>query len=1228
VQIRFLLGPSGTGKTFRCLTEIRTALRDSPNGPPLLFLAPKQATFQLERQLLADPHLPGYTRLKILSFDQLAEVLLTEFEKCPPDLLSEEGRLMVLRALLSQKRDHLKLFRSTARLRGFAQQLSDSLRELQRAQVSAEQIVSLADKIGPEDPLNRKLQDLAALLRAYLDWLKQHDLQDNDLLLDLAVAALHRRTQLGAGISSHSLSDRRLHIGGLWFDGFAELAPQEISLLTALLPCCDHATLAFNLDRDSLDGVSWLSTWSAVGMTFRKLHQRLVAQPDTDVHIEWLDRNMSRSRFANNPILQHLEKYWAHPKPYSATQAEPLSEPLVHPSGTISPSDGERPGGKGVQLEFFDRNSVSSSSKLNASQTLVETPGLVKTLRIAICANPEAEATLAAREVLGFVRGGGRFREVAVVVRQLEDYYETIRRIFSRYEIPFFLDRREPVGHHPIAELTRNAIRTIAFGWESEDWFGALKTGLVHANDTEIDHLENEALARGWKGQDWVRPIKIQDEPALAQQLEPLRQRLVRPFQRLAAALATGQAAVLESRSAFNKPTPSPLPGGEPAIGTSNEAPLLGGAGGGFIRKQMEAFRELVSGPALASALREFWQELKVGEQLQEWTAQSGDLAHTTLWEQMHGWLDNLALAFSHESLSLREWLPILEAGLSSQTVGVIPPALDQVLVGAIDRSRNPDLNLAIVLGMNESVFPAAPIAPALLTESDREQLSQLGVDLGPTMRARVGQEQYLGYIACTRSRQRLVLTSAARDENDKALNPSPFLAQLRRLFPTLPVENFSVSQSWLESQHPNDLIGLLLKNLRSANTEALSKLANLAPFAALRERFEYSHTHERSESLSPALAERLYGNTLRTSVSALEEFAACPFKFFVSSGLKADERKLFELDARELGSFQHEILARFHQQLRREGKRWRDLTPREGRERIGTIAAELIPSYREGLFQATDKSSFTARSTTASLQDFIETIIGWMSQYEFDPHAVELAFGIEEKPLPSWELDLGGGHHLSFRGKIDRVDLWRAPNNQEALCVVIDYKSSAKKLDPVLAAHGVQLQLPAYLNVLRALEDPRPIFGVERLIPAGVFYVSLRGNYEGAKTRREAFAASRAARHSAYRHTGRFDGQVLTKLDRRIGVTEGDQFNYRLTDSGRIHGASREVMNAGEFGAMLDSVEGHLKRMGQAIYAGVAKVDPFQKGSEVACAKCDYLSICRIDPWTHQYRILHKTGA
>src|SRR5262249_35370316 len=250
--------------------------------------------------------------------------------------------------------------------------------------------------------------------------------------------------------------------------------------------------------------------------------------------------------------------------------------------------------------------------------------------------------------------------------------------------------------------------------------------GLVPAADGEIDQLENEALARGWRGSVWQEPIVIADDPDLTTWITRLLGRILPPFQRLALALAPPH----------NRPT----------------------------------------GSQVAAALREFWTSLNAEPRLEAWAAAytSKSAVHATVWGQMNTWLENVELAFPVETLSLRQWLPILEAGLAGLTVGLIPPALDQVLVGAIDRSRNPDVKLALVLGMNETVFPAAPEPSVLLTESDREEMARRNAPLRASARDQLSRERYLAYLACTRARGRLVLTHAMQDVSGAPLNPSP----------------------------------------------------------------------------------------------------------------------------------------------------------------------------------------------------------------------------------------------------------------------------------------------------------------------------------------------------------------------------------------------------------------------------------------------------------------------
>ena len=403
------------------------------------------------------------------------------------------------------------------------------------------------------------------------------------------------------------------------------------------------------------------------------------------------------------------------------------------------------------------------------------------------------------------------------------------------------------------------------------------------------------------------------------------------------------------------------------------------------------------------------------------------------------------------------------------------------MLVGAIDRARNPSLKFALLLGVNESVFPAAPAAPVILTNSDRDELEKQNIALGANRFDQISRERYLGYIACTRANEQLALTFSRQTAEGKTLNPSPFIAQLQKTFPQLAVEEFSADLDWRLAEHASELIVPLVEiqnsKFKIQNWESLLKLPALK---SLAENLAALRMPDEKENLSEALANKLYGPVLKSSVSRLEEFAQCPFKFFVRVGLHANERKVFELDARERGNFQHDVLKLFHEQLQSEGKRWRDLEPVEARTRIGQIAVAQMEHFRDGLFRDSAETAFAARSLAAALQDFVEVIVGWMrGQYDFDPAAAELGFGGKDDRAPAWEIDLGGGRKLALQGRIDRVDLWRSLRTAtgEALAVVTDYKSGGKKLDSLLVENGVQLQLLAYLGALRHWQNPRGIF-------------------------------------------------------------------------------------------------------------------------------------------------------
>jgi len=261
-----------------------------------------------------------------------------------------------------------------------------------------------------------------------------------------------------------------------------------------LFPFCARAVVTFCFNAPSGQPASWLSHWSVVKRNLERCRKRFGELPSVEIVTETLSRNSTESRFSSNPVFEHLEQYWAEPRPFQKNQ---------------------------------------------------------QALRLVSCIDRESEVVVAVREILGFVRAGGRYRETSVLLRHFDPYNQLIRKIFSRYQIPFFLDRREIIAHHPLAELTRSAIRVVAYEWQHEDWFAALKSGFTAVDDNQIDLLENEALARGWKGQTWHGPVRLRDVPRteperehlerLEQRLEAIRRAILPPFERLSLAIASFQ---------------------------------------------------------------------------------------------------------------------------------------------------------------------------------------------------------------------------------------------------------------------------------------------------------------------------------------------------------------------------------------------------------------------------------------------------------------------------------------------------------------------------------------------------------------------------------------------------------------------------------------------------------------------------------------------------------------
>ena len=142
------------------------------------FCRAKQATFQLERQLLGEPGLAGYTRLRILSFERLAESVLERLREPKPRLLSEEGRAMVLARAAGPSPGRFENLPRQARDGRLCGAIEPRVARIATARDGAGTLAALAAGMELTEPLRRKLADLALLQRDFEEWIVKHNIRD------------------------------------------------------------------------------------------------------------------------------------------------------------------------------------------------------------------------------------------------------------------------------------------------------------------------------------------------------------------------------------------------------------------------------------------------------------------------------------------------------------------------------------------------------------------------------------------------------------------------------------------------------------------------------------------------------------------------------------------------------------------------------------------------------------------------------------------------------------------------------------------------------------------------------------------------------------------------------------------------------------------------------------------------------------------------------------------
>lgn len=822
---------------------------------------------------------------------------------------------------------------------------------------------------------------------------------------------------------------------------------------------------------------------------------------------------------------------------------------------------------------------------------------LAESVHITVCPSLQEEIRFAAGKILRLVREENlRFRDIAIVTNAMELYEKNIRGILEEYDIPSFLDARRETASHPLVTLLTALLEILVYDFRYEAMFSYLKSGLTSLTAEEIDILENYVLAYGIKGYKWKLEYwdygLVREGAEAIEAINLLREKVMAPF--------------------------------APFLALSKTKPL--------------SFR------AFISLIMAHLDTLQAAETLENWAneaASGGNLnraeEYRQIWQLVMDVLEKGDAILGREELPLPGIAKILEAGLEKCTMGVIPPTADSLLIGDLERSRLPEIKYLFVLGVNEGILPSPATAQGIFTEPERDLLTAQGMELANGGKRKIFEEQFLIYRGLTKPSRGLWLTCAAADSEGRELSPSSLIENLRRMDETLPIERMPAFT--LEETAPAAAFHLLGGKMR-AHTEETP----LSPLWQEIYRF-FDETSEwenrltllkkgigrtgRAEVLSPKTIKALYGKNILSSVSRLERFAGCPFSFFAEYGLKAEERRLYQLHTPDLGSLFHEVLELFSNKLEEDGTQWKDLTREQTQTLIHTCVDEAAPRLGDRILLESAANKYLIRRLKRISAKAAWTLVQHLQMGDFTPAGYEIGFGLHEA-LPPIVIELGNGGSLILNGKIDRVDLLDAEGTRYVK--IIDYKSGSKTFSFQDVYYGLQLQLLVYLDAyLKYYKNTGADFK-----PGGVFYFRIAEPSLSVEKETSAEEIEKTL-YKQMQMSGLLlqEDVLIESLDRSLKPEGAKGFSgssaivpVGFTKKGELSATSNLASEA-QYEAILDFVTARTRAIGEAMKSGIITPAPFKDGQRSPCNYCNYRSICRHDyeekPKWRKFRKMNK---
>ncbi|MBQ8804626.1 MAG: helicase-exonuclease AddAB subunit AddB [Tyzzerella sp.] len=800
--------------------------------------------------------------------------------------------------------------------------------------------------------------------------------------------------------------------------------------------------------------------------------------------------------------------------------------------------------------------------------------------------NPQEEIDFVAQKIRQFVRTKGyRYRDVAVIASDMNAYANHIEKIFERYDIPVFMDHKRSILLNSFVEYLRSLLAMVEQNFTYESVFRYLRTGLTGLSMDEVDTLENYVIALGIRGykkwqEKWIRRTNGMEETELAE-INRIREVFISKIEAVTEVLKRRHKTVLE----------------------------------------------------VTQALHDFFLQEKLQKRVKEIEisfAEQGELALEKEYAQVYRIVIELFEKFvellGEERISLKEYCELLDAGLEQAKVGIIPPSIDQVVVGDVERTRLKDVKVILFVGVNDVYIPGKAKKGGILSEHDRERFAKDGVSLAPSAKEKTFIQKFYLYLMLTKPTDYVFLTFSKAASDGNSLRPAYLIPDVLKMYPELKVQmvvqELSEKELTMESgvtylveglQQKHKGLGPEWQELYSwykAHPEWSKKIKQIVEAAFYR---------KPEGSLTRETAKKLYGEILENSVTRLEKFSACAYAHFLTYGLRLKEREEYQFQAVDMGNLFHGALERFSKKLEREGCSWTNISEEQKEAFIDASVEECIVDYGNTILYSTARNEYIITRLKRMMHRTVWALAKQLEKGDFIPKGYEITFGgLSGISTSNMELqDLG---RMRLLGKIDRVDI--CEDDEHVYVKIIDYKTGAKAFDLGELCYGLQMQLVIYMNAATEMEQRK--HPDKKVIPTGLFYYQMKDPI-----------VEKTADEEMLEH-------LILKELRPDGVVQSteevlEHLEHSLTGTSQVIPVARnkdgslskksKVLSEEEFWVISEFANKKAQKLGTKILEGDIEIAPYEMGDRRGCDFCPYHAICGFEekiPGYH-YRKMDK---